>query len=90
MKRDKRIKNNVCPSCNHKLDATTDPTGEEDSLPLTGDVSICLYCCAIVQYQDDLSLKEINEIELIMLGIDLYTYVMKVKSSLTKFRQKNN
>ena len=90
MKQDKRLKNNVCPSCNHILNASTDPKGHEDSLPVKGDISICLYCCALVQYQDDLSLKEINEIELMALGIDFYNEVMQVKSSLTKFNHRQN
>lgn len=92
MKQDKRLANNVCPSCDHKLNASSDPKGKDDDFLIqAGDVSICLYCCAILQYKDDLSLKEINEVELIALGsTDLYIEVMQVKSSLTKFRNNQN
>jgi len=90
MKRDDQLKNNVCPNCDHKLDASTDPNGSDDSLPVAGDVSICMYCCAVIRYQDDLSLKEIDENDIAEIGVDFYDQVMQVKSSLTRYNNLQN
>lgn len=42
-----------CPSCSHKLDATTCLSGEPDTSPGDGDISSCLYCGVPIVFCDD-------------------------------------
>lgn len=41
-----------CTECGHKLDAHTDVQGADEK-PTEGDVSICLYCGHLTQYDAD-------------------------------------
>ena len=81
MKKDERQKNNVCPSCNTKLDHSTHGKGI-DRLPEPEDISICICCLCFLEYQDDLSLKEISEIQLISYGKYIYDDMMRIKATI--------
>ena len=43
-----------CPSCHKKLDAFTGISGAK---PSSGDVTICIYCKQVLQFNDDLTLR---------------------------------
>lgn len=90
--KDKRQANNSCPSCNKKLDHSTHGKGI-DRLPEPEDISICICCLCFLEYQDDLSLKEISEIKLMSYGMYIYKEMMRIKSTIisvkTIYNKKN-
>lgn len=54
-----QIKAATCPTCNTELGAATgisDPSAH----PSPGDVTICFYCCTVLEYTQDLDLEPIN------------------------------
>ena len=46
---------NKCPKCDKILDGWTQT--EPDTHPEPGDVTICVYCSAVLQYTDDMLLR---------------------------------
>lgn len=48
-----------CPHCETTLDGFTDPTGNR--VPEPEDVTMCLYCGEILQFDSDMKLKPIPE-----------------------------
>jgi hypothetical protein len=45
-----------CPTCKRELDACTTATGLK-LLPVEDDISVCIYCGSINQYNEDLTLR---------------------------------
>ena len=48
-----------CPSCNKQLDGITSMAGETS--PCKGDITICLYCATILEFEDGNFLHEMSE-----------------------------
>ena len=55
-----KIKANKCPKCEGIIDVATDSTMEGNT-PSSGDYTICIYCCTILQLDDTLSLKLVSK-----------------------------
>ena len=53
------MKENRCPECNGKTDAATSIEG--DYKPSNGDISLCIHCGAINQFDSDLTIVPIEE-----------------------------
>jgi len=53
---DTRLKPNKCPTCGRILDATTSVQGEQTPSP--NDISICMYCAALLIFNDDMTLRK--------------------------------
>lgn len=45
----------ICPSCGSKNDGATGFADSEGKTPVNGDLSVCYYCGAILQYSNDLT-----------------------------------
>lgn len=58
-----RVKACKCPNCDADLDATTDPTNQNNA-PEAGDITICFYCETLLEFKEDMTLAEINIKEL--------------------------
>jgi hypothetical protein len=54
-----------CPHCGQELDAATD-TFRVGARPKPGDISVCLYCAAILQFNAALQLEAVTGDELIL------------------------
>lgn len=61
-------KNVKCPTCGSKLDASTCIT-DKDILPEKGDLSICVYCGTLLEYEDNQFVHELSEDSLYILKI---------------------
>lgn len=54
----------ACPSCLNKIDGASDSTnGNEDRGPAPGDVSVCLHCCAFLEFGPGLASVSLVELE---------------------------
>lgn len=56
-----RLQAQPCPSCDARIDAHT--AAHSTASPKPGDVSVCLYCAAILRYGDDLTLELVPDPE---------------------------
>lgn len=54
---DHRVRGSRCPQCGALMDGATGLTG--DRAPRPGDISICVYCQEILQFQPDGTLERI-------------------------------
>lgn len=50
------IKGNRCPACGHSLDGAAG-----DGAPAPDDFSLCVYCTTILQFNDDLTLRRVED-----------------------------
>jgi len=48
-----------CPGCGVPLDATTDPS-DQNATPEPGDVTLCFYCETLLEFDEQLELREID------------------------------
>jgi hypothetical protein len=53
--RDSRVPESPCPGCGKKLDGATDWSG--NAAPSPGDVTVCIDCGEISEFEPDLSLR---------------------------------
>lgn len=53
--KDHRLPHHECPSCEMALDAATDAYGE--ATPEPGDLTVCIYCAAILVFTDTMGLR---------------------------------
>jgi hypothetical protein len=49
----------LCPVCESKLDAAAATNGD-GSPPKSGDVTVCIYCTALLEFTDDLKVKQVD------------------------------
>jgi hypothetical protein len=61
------------------LEAATSPT-DPNAVPTEGDLTICLYCTAIAQFDSDLKLKEVTKEEFAQVP-------QEVKEQLSRIRE---
>lgn len=74
-----------CPECHADLDTATSARG--DYTPEHGDVSVCVYCGALLQFDPSLALVPLSEDELESLD-DEIVQVLKQMSAMVKERAK--
>jgi hypothetical protein len=49
----------LCPVCESKLDAAT-ATDDDNVVPKSGDVTICIYCTSVLEFTDDMTVEQID------------------------------
>ncbi len=54
-----RTKLNFCPCCNSKIDAVSSMDDKPEE-PRKGDITICVYCTEILEFDEELSLIKIR------------------------------
>lgn len=73
---------NKCPRCKATIDAS-ESISQEKAQPSEGDISVCLYCAAILVFQKDLTMRECTREELNSLRIEdsnLYNLLKTLQS----------
>lgn len=48
-----------CPTCNYELDAAEN-LDDPNLLPKCGDITVCINCAEILEYNDNMKLKKAN------------------------------
>ena len=51
---------NYCPRCNTRLDGATPAHSDEQILPKAGDISMCLSCGVVLQFNEALELSPLK------------------------------
>lgn len=72
-----------CPNCGELLQGFSTVT-DEDSIPVDGDVSICLYCQAVSLFNSDLSLRAPTEQDILELPL---LEIGKAQKVVTRFKE---
>lgn len=62
-----------CPSCGREIDAATH-AGRGEATPKVGDVSVCFYCAAVLEYGPGL----------ILLPLDIETLPIELRAKLRR------
>ena len=75
--RDKRLRETKCPTCGKSLNAAGLLSGVDDA-PDPEDLTVCLYCSNVAQFQSDLSLKHVPESDYACFGAETYTGIRRI------------
>lgn len=74
-----------CPQCGYHLDAATGING--DTIPESGDISICVNCAAILEFTEDLTLQILSKEELRKLTKDVLDDITLAQTFILKQKQ---
>ncbi len=74
-----KLEDDTCPNCGHILSAATSDIGET---PTSGDCSICIECYTFLQFDDNLKISALTEIELDELPQELFMALVVAKCKL--------
>lgn len=58
-----RVEPTQCPVCETSLNATTG-VSDHAAIPQPGDITVCLYCTSILEYDNAMSLVTVNRDEI--------------------------
>lgn len=70
-----------CPACGAEFDSATGTT--TDDAPKPGDFSVCLYCCAILVFNEDLTNRRMSIEEYVDLAAEEKT---AIKNAINEIR----
>lgn len=62
---------NFCPKCGKELDGVTQVQEGKETLPVPGDVSVCLYCFTMLRFDDDIKSQILTPDEFLDLDDDV-------------------
>lgn len=82
----KKLRKRHCPNCNHQLDAATALSGE-DVKPKKGDITICINCAEILQFDKNIRPVKLTGMTLDALPADVFQQVAKARSTLIAMKQ---
>ena len=75
------IPESVCPTCGYNMDEAT-PAFDEQAQPKPGDLSICLNCGEMLEFDESLHLTRFAYGKLSTLDLDTQFQLMKVSSRI--------
>jgi len=81
------VSENCCPVCEAKLDAASPVEGEQQPGP--GDVSICFYCTAFLEFDQDMNVIKITQKTLSELSAATLAELIQVRLHIKKHSKKN-
>lgn len=84
-----KIVSNRCPSCGKQLDAATATTLDIKRGPISGDITVCINCITVLQYQKDLQLKILSKNEQDRLPVEVTMQICKIRLAITMIQQRH-
>lgn len=76
-----------CPKCKKQLDGASDLDGDVNK-PQTGDLSVCLYCHAVLEFMDNLFLEEISDETLSRLDTDTLMMISAIANAAVFIKER--
>lgn len=76
-----------CPSCDHKINAAS-KYDESNAIPSKGEFTVCVYCKSLFVFNDDLSMRPINEKDMDELGEGGLLALQKTMEKIDEMRTK--
>lgn len=83
-----RTEKDYCPVCNHIINGATD-IGNTDHIPKPGDVSVCFYCTSFLQFNDNLKLTEMTNLEVAELDHETRMIIVHARNAIKKMREED-
>ena len=76
-----RASDTHCPWCHAFIDGATPTSGDESESPISGDITVCLYCAHVAIFNGDLTMRKLTPEENEMWATDdrLWNTVSVVK-----------
>lgn len=81
-----KVPDDVCPTCEHKIDAATPANGV--SIPSPGDITICCYCGEFLTYDESMKHLKLSVEDFVELDLDTRNMLSKARQSINH-RNKN-
>lgn len=50
----------TCPVCQHRHNSAVNISGPDDPAPIVGDISICIYCTAVLEFDKNMHLVRLT------------------------------
>ena len=87
--KNERLAATTCPECGAMLDDATNM--EDDSLkPEPGDISCCIECAVVLEYQDDMQMRKLSADEFLALPDDVRLEIAKYARAIHKVHEEFN
>lgn len=72
-----------CPVCSSKVNAATGKAP-----PKAGDLSVCFVCCALLTFNDDMTIRNLSDVELKDIDAETKEKLLSLRDQIREFRQK--
>jgi len=82
-----RLKEQACPGCHRPLTGAANVDGC-DGAPVAGDVTVCIYCTMLLVYDAQLSLRELDELELGALASDTRAALLEARARILELQRR--
>ncbi len=84
--KNERLASTTCPECGAMLD---DATNTEDASlkPEPGDISCCIGCAVVLEYQDDMQMRKLSADEFLALPDDVRLEIAKYARAIHKVHE---
>jgi len=83
--RSHQIEDNSCPSCHTKLDGATSLHAPE-AKPKPDDVTVCMYCQAILQFGHEMELRKVTMDQFVKLPMEMQGHLLTLVHSIAAHR----
>ena len=81
------VKATSCPHCNAVLDMVTGPSGHK---PSPGDLTVCLSCASVLQFNDEMVIEAMSEEEIRALPEDAQSRLAKAKYAIAQMKRERS
>jgi hypothetical protein len=78
----------LCPTCGHKLDAATGL--DHDHKPSPGDLSVCIQCGEILEFDEEIKLILISEGTIEKLDLETMEDLVRTRDAIKALRRTIN
>lgn len=78
---------NFCPKCGKTLDGVSAVSEKETPEPVSGDVSVCLYCFTMLQFDDDIKSQILTPDEFLALEDDVRLELTRAVKAMIEVRE---
>ena len=84
----KRLPLSPCPKCGYKTDAATpcNEIAEENSRPRPDDISVCLGCATVLQFNSDMTTRAVELDDIPGISDDTKFQVRRIQQTMRKLR----
>lgn len=78
-----------CPGCGHELTAATSPD-DESLQPKAGDLTVCVYCTAMLRFDKTMHLESLTQAEVEALEPEAWAMLRKIRAAIRQLQATKN
>jgi len=76
-----------CPQCNYFMDASTSIDGDENVKPSPGDISLCIKCGAMLDFDDDMKLQFLRQEKFEELDDETRSQILSARAVIKRIKK---